>query len=105
MYKLYKVTNLVNYKSFIGVTQLHLDMKMAKHIKDSKSPLYPLHCEMLKYGSSNFEIELIDEDELLENIITKEQPAIFKYNSHVSGNGYNMIKARVFNHENTALTA
>lgn len=60
-FKLYKITNSVNSKIFIGVTSSSLEQKWQKHVSDSKSPFYPLHCDIQKYGEDKFVVELVTE--------------------------------------------
>lgn len=62
-FKLYKITNSVNSKIFIGVTSTSLEKKWQKHVSDSKSPLYPLHCDIQKYGEDKFIVELVTESD------------------------------------------
>lgn len=90
MYKLYKITNMINNKSYIGITKLKIEERFKKHLRDSQCPLYPLHCAMQKYGTTNFKIELLEESDNKQYISNKEQPTIEIYESHISKNGYNV---------------
>lgn len=90
MYKLYKITNMINNKSYIGITKLKIEERFKKHLRDSQCPLYPLHCAIQKYGSANFKIELLEESDNKQYISNKEQPTIEIYESHISKNGYNV---------------
>jgi group I intron endonuclease len=91
-YKLYKISNLINNKIYIGITKLSINDRWKKHLKDSLSPLYPLHCAIQKYGKENFTIELLLESEIREEISSKEDPTIEFYKSRISQNGYNVAK-------------
>lgn len=62
-FKLYKITNQVNSRIFIGVTSSSLEQKWQKHLSDAKSPFYPLHCDIQKYGEDKFVIELVSESD------------------------------------------
>ena len=88
MYKLYKITNLVNNKSYIGITKLTLDQRLLIHISHSKNPKYPIQYAINKYGSENFSIELLNESEDRTYISQLEEPTILEYNSRE--NGYNV---------------
>lgn len=90
MYKLYKITNIINNKLYIGITKLKIEDRFKKHIKDSLCPVYPLHYAMQKYGCTNFKIELLEESDDRNYISNKEQPAIEMFESHISKNGYNV---------------
>jgi group I intron endonuclease len=92
MYKLYKITNKINNKIYIGITKLTVEERWKKHLKDSNSPLYPLHCAIQKYGSENFIIETLLESEIRENISNKEDPMIEFYQARISQHGYNVAK-------------
>jgi len=76
MYKLYKITNMINTESYIGITKLTINERFNKHKRDSLMPLYPLHIAMQKYGIENFKIELLEESEDRNFISGKEQPTI-----------------------------
>lgn len=92
MYKLYKITNMINNKSYIGITKLKIEERFKKHIKDSQCPLYPLHCAIQKYGHENFKVELLEESDDRSYISNREQPTIEMYESHISKHGYNVAK-------------
>jgi len=90
MYKLYKITNTVNGKLYIGITKLPIQQRWAKHLKDSLFPKYPLHHAINKYGKENFIVELLEESIDRAYISNLEEPSILKYNSR--NNGYNVAK-------------
>ncbi len=94
MFRIYKITNKVNGKLYIGFTSLFVDERLQQHFKDamrgkSKSPL---HKAMKSYGTEHFCIEeiYISKD---ENHTLNEMEAYFikQFNSMVKvGNGYNV---------------
>jgi group I intron endonuclease len=88
MYKLYKITNTVNQKLYIGITKLTIEQRWSVHIEHSKNPRYPLQHAIKKYGPSNFQIELLEESDDRAYISELEEPTILKYNSRK--NGYNV---------------
>jgi group I intron endonuclease len=90
MYKLYKITNTVNGKLYIGITKLPIQQRWAKHLKDSLFPKYPLHHAINKHGKENFIIELLEESIDRAYISNLEEPLILIYNSR--NNGYNVAK-------------
>lgn len=92
MHKLYKVTNLVNLKSYIGITKSTLKERWAEHLRDSKCPFYPLHCAIQKYGEHNFTIELLEESLDRNYISGKEDPTMDLHQSRITQHGYNVAK-------------
>lgn len=90
MYKLYKITNRVNGKLYIGITKLGLNQRWAKHLKDSHNPKYPLHHAIKKHGADLFSIELLKESTNRTYISNLEEPTILEYNAR--DNGYNVAK-------------
>jgi len=86
---IYKITNLINNKSYIGQTSTSIQKRFQGHILDShKENLKnrPLYRAMRKYGVENFQIQLVEEvsRELLSE---REQYWILYYNTY--RNGYN----------------
>lgn len=64
MSKIYKITNALNGKVYIGKTSYNLKKRFEEHCKDSqrrKNEIRPLYRAMNKYGIENFYIELIEE--------------------------------------------
>lgn len=88
MYKLYKITNQVNKKSYIGITKLEVEQRWFQHVTNSINPKYPLHLAISKYGTSNFTIELLEESDDRSYISSLEEPTIQYNNSRK--NGYNV---------------
>jgi hypothetical protein len=87
---IYKITNDVNGKVYIGKTLHSVEKRWKEHIKDSKrehNENRPLYRAMNKYGIDNFHIETIEEcvEELVEE---REVFWIKEYNSF-GKNGYN----------------
>lgn len=62
---IYKITNDINDKVYVGKTLLSsIEERFQEHIKDSKrrkKECRPLYSAMNKYGSDKFHIELIGE--------------------------------------------
>lgn len=88
MHKLYKITNTVNGKLYIGITKLSLQDRLKMHCNRAKKPKYPLQCAIAKYGKENFTIELLEESENRKHISESEEPTILQYDSR--NNGYNV---------------
>lgn len=59
---IYKITNKVNGKVYVGKTDISLAFRFEQHCKDSKRfTERPLYRAFNKYGIENFSIELIEE--------------------------------------------
>lgn len=87
---IYKITNKINKKIYIGQTTQGLQHRWKGHIISSrnKADNYAFHNAINKYGQENFTLEVVEyctQEELDE----KEKYYITKYNSLVP-NGYNI---------------
>lgn len=87
---IYKISNSINSKVYIGQTIRPLEERLKRHFHDAIT--YPdsqihFHRAIRKYGSGVFNIIKIDEANSLEELNQKEQYWIQYYNS--ISNGYN----------------
>ena len=91
---IYKVTNSVNSKVYIGQTVNSLAKRKEKHLRDAKSNIdgsIVFYNALKKYRLSNFQWDIIDSAETKEELNKKEIQWIKKLKSHIrSGCGYNM---------------
>ena len=87
IYKVYKITNLINNKFYIGITQKLLNHRFAIH-KNVKSYIGN---SIRKYGENNFTIEQIDTAKTYNQLRKKEISYIDKlkpfYNLTKGGDG------------------
>lgn len=86
---IYKITNQLNQKCYIGKTMLSIQERWIQHLRDAVKDdcnNRPLYKAINKYGKDNFIIEQIEEcsDKIVNE---KEQYWIKYYNSY--HNGYN----------------
>lgn len=86
---IYKITNLINNKIYIGKTIFDINKRFKEHIRDSKRARCekrPLYSAMNKYGAENFQISLVEQ---CDNSLAEEREAywIKKFDSY--HNGYN----------------
>lgn len=59
---IYKITNIVNNKKYIGKTERDLDTRWQEHIRKAKKyPHIPLYAAINKYGKEQFTIEMIEQ--------------------------------------------
>ncbi len=85
---IYKITNKINGKPYVGRTKQKLKNRMAQHRYDSKKGSIGLGAAICKYGWENFSVEVI-ETCLVEDLNTREIFWIAKLNSKAP-NGYNL---------------
>ena len=84
---IYKITNNINQKIYIGQTKQLLHQRWSMHKQMSKTHSNILYKAMRKYGINNFSIEVVEE---CDNSLLNEREIywIKKYDSY--NNGYNM---------------
>lgn len=88
-FTLYKITNSINKKVYIGITIRPIKTRFQEHIRHSiRKKKYKLHKAMFKYGHENFKIEKICLCKTIEKLSELEILFIKKYNSYKRG--YNM---------------
>ena len=83
----YKITNLINNKVYIGITVKDIELRYNEHLKCSKS--YPLYNAFNKYGRENFCITILEKCSTREEACSLEKYYIKKYNSTDHNFGYN----------------
>lgn len=89
---IYKITNKINQKVYIGKTQYSIESRFREHLDSSKRARCekrPLYDAMNKYGIENFSIELVEET---NNPEEREKYWINYYRSYIGFsdcNGYN----------------
>ena len=88
---IYKATNIINGKSYIGKTTQSLKARKASHTtKSKKGNNYYFHNALKKYGFDNFEWEIICENVPLELLSIREIMKIIVNHTHYTEGGYNM---------------
>ena len=90
---IYKVTNTINGKIYIGQTWNTLEYRINQHFREAKdnnrTHVY-FHNAIRKYGEENFSIEIIDHAETQEELDEKERYWITYYDSNNKSKGYNL---------------
>ena len=85
---IYKITNSVNGKAYIGLSIDDVGkVRIRKHLSGNGS--VPLKNAIAKYGKNVFSIEILHEGIIPELLNSYEIDAIAKYNT-ISPNGYNL---------------
>lgn len=86
---IYKITNLINSKIYIGQT-IHPEKRWWEHCQRARTQYdnYPIHLAISKYGEENFSFEILEWTEDYDN---RENILIKEFNSLVP-NGYNLVE-------------
>lgn len=89
---IYKITNKINGKLYIGLTSVSLRERWTNHKSNCRNAAKytsALYCAMRKYGAENFIIEIIDTAQTIEELNIKEKTYIKALNT-LSPGGYNL---------------
>lgn len=90
---IYKITNLINNKCYIGQTIKTLNIRKQQHINSSKRDVkisQHLYSSFNKYGLENFSFEEIDSANSIDELNEKESYWIEYYKSTDPNLGYNL---------------
>ena len=93
MYLIYKITNKINNKIYIGLTKTGLELRWKKHLQASFSNRPDnsiFHKAIRKYGIDNFDKEILIDGLSLEEAYEKEKYYIQYFQSYDRTIGYNM---------------
>jgi group I intron endonuclease len=103
---IYKATNKVNKKIYIGMTTKTLKERIAVHKRAYKWTEYAFHRALRKYGFDEFSFKIIGSAKNVDDLAAKECKFIKKYDSMNPKIGYNMIAQddhmKIFNKETRA---
>lgn len=89
---IYKFTNKINNKIYIGQTTQTLEQRVNKHLQQINDGTY-FHRALKKYGIDNFEVEIIESSIPLIELDKREIYWIKHYDSYyLSNKGYNLTK-------------
>lgn len=95
-YQIYKVTNKVNGKIYIGLTKQGIEKRWDQHVYNAnyKKPKKRTYFQraIVKYGENNFYIKEIDTIIGLKNAKNLEMDYVAKFKSNVKDIGYNSTK-------------
>lgn len=87
----YKATNTLNNKTYIGITKQELRFRKYRHVYDSKTSKFYFHNAIRKYGQENFTWEIIDRASSIEELLELEKKYIEQlkpeYNMVAGGRG------------------
>lgn len=88
---IYKISNTINNKLYIGMTRYNIEHRWKEHKSSYQYKNTHLYSAMRKYGVDNFNIEIIEECPE-EDLIIREAYWISYYDSYK--NGYNMTEGK-----------
>lgn len=92
---IYKITNIINHKSYIGQTTKSFNERYrgkgygVERVLNSPKANKHLVNSIKKYGCENFTVEIIDDGKTIDELNLKEQYWIKHYRSHLPQYGYN----------------
>lgn len=86
----YKLTNLINGKSYIGQTN-NLERRFKEHLYDKRHG-HPIHLALKKYGKENFSYEVLYHG---ENYNEEEKKWISYYETNNKDKGYNIAEGGI----------
>lgn len=91
--EVYKITNKINNKIYIGITNQGSGARYRHHWYESRiGEPAPIHRAMAKYGEENFTLEIIDFADTYEELKEKEKYYIKLYDSMNREVGYNLTE-------------
>lgn len=90
--KIYKFTNQLNNKVYVGQTTLSMERRLKKHLAQLDDKTY-FHRALAKYGIQNFSIEILEDNIPLNELDNREKYWIKETDAfHTSGKGYNLTR-------------
>ena len=102
--KIYKYTNLINGKVYIGQTRQKLELRDKKHLKQLNDNTY-FHRALKKYGRNNFSLEVVEDNIPLSQLNEKEKYYINFFESfYTTGKGYNLTQGGTWSSGTQILT-
>ena len=91
MYDIYRITNSINGKIYIGLTGWGYEERWLRHKSASRLGVETyLYNAVRKHGEENFSIELIEQTETIEQAKEREKFWIHQFNSIDRDLGYNI---------------
>lgn len=87
---IYKVTNKINNKSYIGLTTRTLEERKSEHLRHTYSENTYFHRAINKYGKENFLWEIIDDTSKSLKELKEKETYYIKYFNTLAPNGYNI---------------
>lgn len=86
---IYKITNKINNKSYIGQTTQTLEKRWKKHLSQLNDNTY-FHRAIKKYGINNFSKTILEDNISNEKLNEREIYWIAKEGTYIDNGGYNL---------------
>ena len=96
IYSIYKATNLINNKVYIGYT-FNFNYRLKQHKIQSETGTYPFYQAIREFGWNNFQWEIIYQTKDIIHCKQMEDQFIIENKSYIAipnSNGYNYIIGR-----------
>jgi group I intron endonuclease len=87
---IYKITNTVNGRIYVGKTELTMEERWKVHLRDAKKVKRPLYAAMRKYGIDKFVTDIIELCEGLDELNARERYWIATLKSTLPDGNYNI---------------
>jgi len=89
---IYKITNKINGKAYIGQTIQKVEQRWKEHCKKSKQNISAISQALTKYGKENFTFEVIKKDILNIEELNRLENLYIKLENTMSPFGYNLTE-------------
>lgn len=90
IYTVYKITNKINQKIYIGYTKFTAEERWKDHVGNRNVKNYHLSCAIRKYGADSFAVETLWQSRSSKAAKDTERLLIAEYKSHLRDVGYNL---------------
>jgi len=92
IYSIYKLTNKINNKIYVGFTKSKPEYRWNQHKKDARNNSgYQIHEAIRKYGWDNFDCEVIYQSTNINHCLNEMEPYFIEFYDTYA-NGYNATK-------------
>lgn len=90
----YKITNTVNNKAYVGVTVTTVKSRWNRHCSDAQHNRdnQAIHAAMRKYGKDKFKIEILEQHGDADHAFNVLEPKYIQEHNTFGENGYNMTQ-------------
>lgn len=91
---IYKITNTINNKAYVGVTATTVKSRWNRHCSDAQHNRdnQAIHAAMRKYGKDKFKIEILEQHDDVDHAFNVLEPRYIQEHNTLGENGYNMTQ-------------
>ena len=88
---IYKVTNQINQKSYVGKTELSFSQRKSNHLSDTRRGCeFAFHRALRKYGEENFVWEIVEDGIEDKTLLDDKERHYIALHESFGSKGYNM---------------